>query len=338
MHDGKEHMPESNAGNPPLMTIIITTGGGYGSIRTTIEHLKKQTVCARLEIIILAPPVKWPDDLGEKLGCFHGYTVLEIDLDKGLYDAWADAVQKASAPVVAFGENHAFPEPGWAEAIIEAHKGPWAAVGCVFKNANPGSVNSWAQLYMTYGQYTEPVSAGEAGDLHGHNGTYKRDALLSYGSRLGTMLIRANILHMDMRSRGSRLYMEEKAALSHINISRSGSILEDLFYNGWLYTAALADYKKLSRLGRLKGIIMEPPIIAKHFLGTLGAMRRAGKSRELLPSALPIVIAGLAAHMLGKICGYAAGYGNAQKYINSFEFDRYRYITDKDIEHIEKLA
>jgi hypothetical protein len=84
--------------------------------------------------------------------------------------------------------------------------------------------------------------------------------------------------------------------------------------------------------------MMEPPIILKHFLGTLGAMRRAGKSRELLPSALPIVTAGLAAHMFGKVCGYVAGYGKAQKYINSFEFDRYRYITDKDIEHIEKLA
>lgn len=331
-------MAERRTESPPLMTIIITTGGGYGSIRTTIEHLKKQTVRERLEIIILAPAVEWPEDLAENMGCFHRYTVLETDLEKGLYDAWVDAVQRAAAPIVAFGENHAFPEPVWAEAIIEAHKGPWAAVGCVFKNANPGTVNSWAQLYMTYGQYTEPVSSGEARDLHGHNGTYKRDALLSYGDRLGTMLIRANILHMDMRSRGMRLYMENRAALSHINISRHMSILEDLFYNGWLYTAALADYKKLSRLGRLKGIIMEPPIILKHFLGTLGAMRRAGKSRELLPSALPIVAAGLAAHMLGKIRGYTSGYGHAQKHINSFEFDRYRYITEKDIEHVENLV
>lgn len=331
-------MPERDTGSAPLMTIAITTASGYDSIRITIEHLKKQTVCGELEIIILAPPVEWPDDLGEKLGCFHGYTVLETDLDDGLYNAWAEAVGKARAPIVAFGENHAFPEPGWAEAVIEAHKGPWTAVGCVFKNANPGTVNSWAQLYMTYGQYTEPVLSGEAGDLHGHNGSYKRDALLNYGDRLGNMLIRANILHMDLRAKGHRLYMEDRASIYHVNVSKTVSILFDLFYNGWLYTAALADYKGLSRFERLKGIIMEPPIIAGHFLGTLGSIRRAGKTRELLPRALPIIASGLAVHMLGKMYGYVAGYGSAQKHINSYEFDRYKYITAEDIAHIEKLV
>ena len=106
----------------------------------------------------------------------------------------------------------------------------------------------------------------------------------------------------------------------------------------WLYTAAYADYKGLSRAGRLKGIIMEPPIIAKHFLGTLGSMRRAGKSKDLLPWTLPIISAGLISHMVGKIWGYIAGHGNAQRYINAYEFDRYRYITEEDIEHIEKLS
>lgn len=331
-------MPERETEKSPLMTIIITTASGGGSMRVAIEHLKKQTVASGLEIIILGPPDAWPDNMEENFGGFYGYEIMDVDLDNGLYAAWVEAIEKARAPIVALGENHAFPEPEWAEAIIEAHKGPWTAVGCVFKNANPDTANSWVQLYMTYGQYTAPVRSGEIGDLHGHNGTYKRAALLEYGDMLGTLLVRANILHMDLRAKGHGLYMEDKAVIHHVNVSKALSIILDLFYNGWLYTAALADYKKLSRFERLKGIIMEPPIIAKHFLGTLAGIRRAGKSRELLPRALPIIVSGLAVHMLGKMYGYVAGHGSAQKHINSYEFDRYKYITAEDIEHIEKLA
>ncbi|MGD9652341.1 MAG: glycosyltransferase [Candidatus Dadabacteria bacterium] len=331
-------MSDRETQNAPLMTIIITTVSGGGSMRVATEHLKKQTVAADLEIIILGPSGAWPDGMEDNLAGFYGYEIMDVDLDNGLYYAWADAIKKARAPIVAFGENHAFPEPEWAEAVIEAHKGPWTAVGSVFKNANPYTGNSWVQLYMTYGQYTEPIRSGEVGDLHGHNGTYKRDALLEYGDRLGNILVRANILHMDLRAKGHRLYMEDKAVIHHVNVSKTVSIILDLFYNGWLYTAALADYKGLSRLERLKGIVMEPPIIAKHFLGTLGSIRRAGKSKELLPRTLPIITAGLISHMAGKIWGYIAGNGNAQRYINSYEFDRYKYITAEDIEHIEKLA
>ena len=34
-------------------------------------------------------------------------------------------------------EDHCFPADGWAEALVAAHQGPWAAVGPAFLNANP---------------------------------------------------------------------------------------------------------------------------------------------------------------------------------------------------------
>ena len=49
----------------------------------------------------------------------------------------------ATAPVVALSDDHCFPEPGWGEALVDAHRGPWAAVGPVVANANPGSLVSW---------------------------------------------------------------------------------------------------------------------------------------------------------------------------------------------------
>ncbi|KAB2835464.1 MAG: glycosyltransferase family 2 protein, partial [Candidatus Dadabacteria bacterium] len=145
---------------PPLLSVIITTVGGYESVRTVIEHLKKQTVADRLEVIIVSPPMRLTAAGEAELKHFGNTIIMEADMDNGLSDAWVDAVNESSAPIVAFGENHAFPVPEWAEALIEAHKGPWAAVGSVIRNANTGSINSWAQLFMTYGPWTGPIESG----------------------------------------------------------------------------------------------------------------------------------------------------------------------------------
>jgi hypothetical protein len=259
------------------MSVVITTVGGYESVRTVIEHLKKQTVADRLEVIIVSTPMRLTAAEETELKHFSNSMIMEADMDNGLSDAWVDAVNESSAPVVAFGENHAFPVPQWAEALIEAHKGPWAAVGSVIRNANPGSINSWAQLFMTYGPWTGPIESGEATDLPGHNSSYKRSVLLEYGNELKYMLVRANIMHMDLRARGYKLYMEKRAAVIHINVSKTSSILPDLFYNGQLYTASLAHYKKWSAPKKIFHALLEPLIILRHFQGTIQNLDRDGQ-------------------------------------------------------------
>ncbi|MFI5323069.1 MAG: glycosyltransferase [Thermodesulfobacteriota bacterium] len=324
-------------GQTPHVSVIITTIGGYESVRTTIEHLNKQTVRERLEVIVITPPPKWPDAVRKEFKLFYNCSLIEADIDNELYKAWASAVHQSSAPVVAFGENHAFPEPKWAEPLIEAHKGPWAGVGCVFKNANPDGIKSRAQMYMTYGRYTETVESGETDDLPGHNTSYKRPILLDYGSELKYMLTRTDIMHMDLRSRGHRLYIEIKAGFRYINVSKTLSILLDLFYNGQLYTADLVNYKKWSPMQRFVHALLEPMIKLKHFKGTLESIRRAGEWNRLVPSALPIILFGHTAHFFGKVRGYFTGSSDIRRKINSYELEKFKYITEQDIKHVSNL-
>ena len=321
----------------PLISVIITSISGYESIRTTIEHLQKQTVADSLEVIVISPSLSLTASEEEAFRHFYSYVWIETDLETGLYDAWVRAVHESQAPIVAFGENHAFPEPEWAEALIKAHKGPWAGVGSVIKNANPGSVNSWAQLYMTYGRWTGPVETGEAEDIPGHNSSYKRSILLEYGSELKYLLIRTNIMNMDLRARGHRLYMDKSAAVNHVNVSKTSSIPIDLFYNGQLYTAALAHYQKWSFLKRIFHALLEPLIMLRYFQGTIHFLRRDGRSEKLIPAALPIIITGLTFHFLGKLKGYVVGFGNAQEKINSYEFDRIKHLKREDVAELSRL-
>lgn len=326
-----------NEGKSPLMTVIITTIGSYESIRTTIKYLREQTVKEHLEVIIISHQLVVPESDRAGFGDFYNVIIIDADLERDLYDAWVRAVHVSQAPIVAFGENHAFPEPQWAEALTEAHKGPWAGVGSVIRNANPGSANSRAQLYMTYGRWTGPIESGEVEDLPGHNSSYKRSILLEYGSELKHMLIRTNIMNMDLRRRGHRLYMENRAAVNHINVSRASSILPDLFYNGQLYTAALVHYEKWPVPKRLYHALLEPLIMLRHFQGTLQSLERDGQMKDLVPAALPIIAAGLTAHFFGKLNGYAVGFGNAQEKINSYEFDRFKHLKREDIAELSKL-
>ena len=74
--------------------------------------------------------------------------------------------------MVVLSEDHSFPEAGWAEALIEAHRGPWSVVGPVVRNANPDSLISWADFLLGYGTWLDPAPGGEISQLPGHNSSY----------------------------------------------------------------------------------------------------------------------------------------------------------------------
>lgn len=91
---------------------------------------------------------------------------------------WAVArragLERTTGPVVAFVEEHCFTEPGWAQALIEAHKGPWASVGYGFRNANPQSYVSRSAMLADHGLWLDPVPRGSVQFLPGNNVSYKR--------------------------------------------------------------------------------------------------------------------------------------------------------------------
>ncbi|HYP52918.1 MAG TPA: glycosyltransferase, partial [Pyrinomonadaceae bacterium] len=191
----------------PEMSVVVITPDRYETVRKTVRHLAAQKASRRLDVVLVAPSA---EELGldeSELRGFARRRVVEVGPMVSTARARAEGVRAASSRVVAFVEDHAFPAPGWAEALIEAHKGPWAAVGPVMANANPRTVVSWANLLIEYAQWLEPLAAGEAEHLPGHNGSYKRELLLAYGDRLEAMLDAESVLHWDLRARGHRLYL-----------------------------------------------------------------------------------------------------------------------------------
>ncbi len=277
----------------PEMSVIVVADR-YQTIRKTIRHLRTQTVKDRREIVIVAPS-------REQLG------LSEAELEDFL---------------------HCYPEPGWAVALIEAHRKGWDVVGPVMGNANPQSLTSWASFFAGLGRWTEPAVAGEIDDLPPHNSSYKRTMLLDYGPALEAMLEVESLLHQDLRAKGHRLYWEPAAKVRHVSYTSLLSLMQAEFHYGRLFAAARM--RRWSLLRRLMYTIGGPLIPLVRLRRVLREIQRAGHQRQLLPGVFPALIVILASNAVGEMCGYAFGAGNASQQRCTFDLDRYRHLAKRD--------
>lgn len=183
----------------------------------TLAALGRQTLVDQLEIVVVdlapesTPPLTAPGDLRVD-------TVRRPEL-RSWGPARAAGARHARAPVVAFVEEHCRPEPGWAQAVLAAHEGPWAAVGYAFTNANPESWASRSFMIAAYGDFAHPARGGPARLVSGNNVAYKREVLEALDERLDELLAIDFTFQEELRARGHQLFVEAGARAAHENFT-----------------------------------------------------------------------------------------------------------------------
>jgi predicted dehydrogenase len=325
----KQAAPTAEHGDGPAMSVVVVATDGFVSVRRTVRHLRAQTVRAQLELVLVGTSVEElsahePDELGG----FHSVQKIAIGSIANIDKACAPGIRQARAPVVALVEDHAYPEPDWAEMLIAAHRGPWAAVGSLMLNANPGSALSWTNLFMGYGWWTEPLQSGETRLVPMHNLSIKRAALKGFEDRLEDFLGREGGLLQALLDRGHRFFVETRARIHHANPSLLGSTVRLRFNAGRLKGATLAERGGWSRARRLvyaAGSPLIPLVRTRHLRGRVG---RTGLGLKAY-SALAL---GLALDGAGYFLGFAFGAGRTSQTLADFEFDRLRHVSAADRE------
>ncbi|HEY4281749.1 MAG TPA: glycosyltransferase [Chthoniobacterales bacterium] len=255
----------------PDLSIILLTADRFEPIRKTVRALALQTVRDRLELLIVCPS---EDKLGmpkEEINGFHSFRVISFPNFDRTSGARIEGIRLARAPIVALAEDHAYPEPGYAEALINAHKGPWAGVGPALINANPG-ILSWIAMLADYGRWVEPVHGGVIDDIPGHNSSWKRDVLLDYGARLEAILPAPTFLNWDLQRQGYQLYLEPAAKVRHLQVSRVWPWIVEQYNVARLLPAERAEdwpwYKKLFYVCGM------PVLLMRHLRGWIKSFRR----------------------------------------------------------------
>jgi hypothetical protein len=313
---------------PDLSVLLVTDS--LAPIRRTLHYFRAQQNSARLEVVLVAPSeARLREDASELQGFDH-VQIVEVGDIAQMPLARAEAVRAARAPLVLFAESHAYPRTGYVESLIRRHReGPWAVVGPAIANANPGSMVSWACLFLDYGRWVEADHAGVAEDVPGHNAAYKRSALLEFGADLPERMRSDSLMHGELRARGHQLYLEPEAVCEHLNVSRLGWALREHFDSGRKFAGLRArSWGPWLRLAFAGG---SPLIPLVRLVRILRDLRRSGRT-ELLPQLLPVLILILVVSGAGEFVGYAFGPGRSTT-IYEMELHKSRYTRRSDREH-----
>ncbi len=310
------------------LSVVLATPYDFDSLHAVLAHLRAQTARDRIELVVVgSTPERLAVDESLLEG-FHGHRIVHVGAFDSLSAARTAGIRAAGAPVVALTEDHCFPAPTWAEALIRAHRDPWAAVGPVIGLANPGRYMSWANYLIQYGPWVQPLAGGEQDDVPGHNSSYKRDVLVGLGDDLEALFVFDTRLHEELRRRGGRLYVEPSATSYHVFITRLRPFMKEHFHIGRAFAAARSSDWPAPRRWAYAVLSAGLPLLRGARI--VRRMREAGWLGDLVPAVLPSLALGLATSATGEAAGYARGLGRSDIATLDLDFRRSRFVTDEE--------
>jgi hypothetical protein len=282
------------------MAVILPTDT-YETIRTVVQHLGRQTVRDRLEIVIVAPRAASLGLVESELEGFAEVRVIPVESLDSWGAARAAGVRAARAPLVFIGETHSYAHPDCAESLIDALGGPWAAVVPGFGNVNSVGPLSWSLFLLDYGQYWHTLPARETVTAPTHNVAYKRDILLELGDELDQALTHGDQLLVTFHDRGLHTYFQPAARIDHLNVSRFAAWVSDRFQCGVLIGGRRAQrWSPLHRLAYFLGAPLIPLILLRRASAGLRQVRReVGLPFGTTPALILATIVSTVGEMIG---------------------------------------
>ena len=234
----------------PFVSAILVVGECRKRCQDALNALLAQTLIDRMEIVVvdvantsepdLVYPVQSPTRYFRKSPAMHWQ------------EARILALQESRAEIIAFTEEHAYPEPRWAEAVLKAHRaGEWPIVGYAFRNANPDSYISRGGLISDYGRFMLPLESGVKGSTSGNNTAYKRGFLEEAMREFGTFPFPDFILQDYCVIKGLPLYVASDAVLYHENYENIRGLMAANFFYCHVMAGNRARFYKWSTARRL---------------------------------------------------------------------------------------
>lgn len=271
--------------------------------RMVIGELRRQTFRSELELIVVAESRGGiRDEEVQGFGSVQWVIVPEV---RTCGQAMEAAVRTARAPYVTYAEEHSYFDEYWAERLVAAHEAGYDAVVSAMENANPSTLTSWASLYGQFGPVVAPVASGEISVIAGHHTSYRKELLLAYGERCSAMLEDEAVLGMDLKARGTRMFLAGDAVSRHLNASRLSAYVRTDYLGMRSFAATRAAGWPVWKRVAYAGAAPLVPLI--RLRRALKEIRRTGRAAELLPRILfPMSVAMLAGGW-GEFLGYVVG-------------------------------
>ncbi len=295
----------------PLLSVVIVAGDQRERYRWTIESVLKQQMIDKMEVLIMDCGAEGSIPLP---GMGHP-SIRHIRCHEGtlLDEARTDAAHLARAPIVAFLTEHSYAMAGWAEALVGAHEGPWAAVGGEIYNGNSSDGFSDATYVMGHLRWLPPAFPGEIEMLPAQDTSYKREVLLSYGDDLHKFLLAEPLFHRKLRMDGHHLYLEPNVKSIHTYTATLETL--GIFFN-WsrCFGGSLSGILGWGNRRRLLYLISTPIRPWARILRMFAFLAQKAPRRlwSFIPG-VPIIALAQYAAVIGEAAGLLFGIGEAEK-------------------------
>lgn len=311
----------------PRLTVVIVTADDFDSVRHTVRALRAQTIAGDIELILVAPTnAALGDHRPDEMDGFARVEVVPIGPIRMVDRDAASGIRRATAPLVACVENHAYPEPRWAEEIVDAHRGPWAVVGGLMVNANPRTAMSWANMFISHVTELLPEGGESKRVFTSHNASYKREVLEGYGADLERYLGHGGHLQRDLLAKGHRLYVHLGARYYHLQVSRWAPMVPFRIAIGRQFAASRWQRERWGVVKRVAYVLGGPLIPVVRLARLTKTVRRFNQ----FPRVVPALLLTLTAEAAGEMIGYAIGGGNAEEDMCEYEVRRHRHLSGGD--------
>jgi len=306
------------------LSVILITASDYRRLRKTVRHLAAQDMTERMQLILVCQEASTLEVSPQDVKSFGELTIFEAGPLQSTGEPRAQAVSAANGAITVFAEDHCFPQPGWARAIVEAHAAGHTTVGPSMSNANPDTSLSWADVSLNFGPSVDQQTSENSSLLCWHNTSYSTE-FLQQQEDLGTLLEAEGVLFRRLEEAGHTLFRNVDARVDHINISSFRGFLLGQFWGTRLFWATLTNIENWSWAMRLFFAAASPALAARRFVRGLKDLHRIAPGRTL--SAMPYLVIGSIVLTAGAVSGLLRGPGNCMKYRLSLEFEREKHLV-----------
>ena len=298
---------------PPQLSVVIVVGdeGTRQGLVRTMQSLRAQASFPVMEVLII--DCSAPGTARLKGSDHPNVRTIKLPRDgTTMAQARAEGVRQAHAPIVAFLDEHSFAMAGWAEALIEAHKGPWAGVGGEIYNLSSAVGGADAIYLMGHGRWAPPAQRGEVDLLPSHDTCYKREVLLQYEPDLAMLLMAEPVLMWKLRQDGHRLFLEPDVKSLHGYTVNALTLVAFYAWNR-CFGAARSKVFLWSPAKRMAHILLAPFVPWARALSLLSRLWNSSPNRLwVFFTGLPFILLAQYAAAFGEAAGMAAGVGKAE--------------------------
>jgi hypothetical protein len=300
----------------PELTAVTVGLNGEPSLRATLGALAVQTVADRLEVVAVIPS----GAAAPSSDSFAAMRTVRVSEMTTTGAAIAAGVHAASAPIVAYTEEHSWPRPDWAERLLDAHDGRPEAVSWSLENANPDTATSWVHLLSDFGPAVHPTPSRPLSTPPWHHTSYRRELLVGYGPELANMLEAEWRVHADLAGAGHLLLHSGEARSRHWNVSPYLAHLVTEFRGAQSFGASRVEHGSWGLGRRVAYVAATPLLLAVRLRRVAADLRRVHPPRTALVGGLLVVSFTTAA--VAEACGYALGRGSSRHRRMLLELDR----------------